>query len=259
MMEPAELMALGGDVDTHGMTAPIILLHQKAEPELSMLDGRNRLDGMELVGLDVPALLRAALDGKPEPQLSVRYVAAEEVDPYDYVISANVTPGAVYKGLVFGTNVNGVFLFATNFRAGTIDVFAPNQDPVTHIGLNFKSATTSGGFVDPKIPAGSAPFGIENIVGDLFVSYALQKTEKHDDVAGPGHGFVDVFDTDGHLLRRFATRGPLQGSRPCQTRAAILSSDNLRALVSGRYRCKDPAFGIPAVNREVGRKADLSA
>ena len=117
--------------------------------------------------------------------------------------------GAVYKGLVVGTNVNGVFLFATNFRAGTIDVFAPDQDS-SGVGLPFKSVTTDGGFVDPKIPAGFAPFGIENVDGNLFVTYALQKQpDKHDDMAGPGNGFVDVFDTDGHLLRRFASRGPL--------------------------------------------------
>ena len=121
----------------------------------------------------------------------------------------NAANGAVYKGLVVGTNVNGVFLFATNFRAGTIDVFAPDQDS-SGVGLPFKSVTTDGGFVDPKIPAGFAPFGIENIDGDLFVTYALQKLpDKHDDMAGPGNGFVDVFDTDGHLLRRFASRGPL--------------------------------------------------
>jgi uncharacterized protein (TIGR03118 family) len=121
----------------------------------------------------------------------------------------NAANGAVYKGLVVGTNVNGVFLFATNFRAGTIDVFAPNQDPVTHVGLPFKSVTTAGGFKDPDIPPHFAPFGIQNINGDLFVTYALQNAARHDDVAGPGNGFVDVFDTDGNLLRRFATRGKL--------------------------------------------------
>jgi uncharacterized protein (TIGR03118 family) len=115
----------------------------------------------------------------------------------------NAANGAVYKGLAVGVNVNGVFLFATNFRAGTIDVFAPNGS------AGFKAATTDGGFTDPKIPAGFAPFGIQNIDGDLFVTYAKQNAQKHDDVAGQGNGFVDVFDTDGHLLRRFASRGPL--------------------------------------------------
>ena len=115
----------------------------------------------------------------------------------------NAANGAVYKGLAVGVNVNGVFLFATNFRAGTIDVFAPNGS------TGFKPATTDGGFTDPKVPAGFAPFGIQNINGDLFVTYAKQNAQKHDDVAGAGNGFVDVFDTDGHLLRRFASRGPL--------------------------------------------------
>jgi uncharacterized protein (TIGR03118 family) len=119
--------------------------------------------------------------------------------------SPNPANGAVYKGLAFGINVHGAFLFATNFRAGTIDVFGPPNPP----GGLFTPATTDGGFTDPQIPAGFAPFGIQNIDGDLFVTYAKQNAQKHDDVAGPGNGFVDVFDTDGHLLRRLASRGPL--------------------------------------------------
>ena len=118
----------------------------------------------------------------------------------------NSASGAVYKGLVFGTNSKGVFLFAANFNAGTVDVFAPNGS------AGFRAATNleiEGGFNDPSIPAGFAPFGIQNINGDLFVTYAKQNKAKHDDVAGPGNGFVDVFDTDGNLLRRFASRGAL--------------------------------------------------
>jgi uncharacterized protein (TIGR03118 family) len=111
----------------------------------------------------------------------------------------NTNTGAVYKGLVVGVNSNGVFLFATNFRAGTVDVF----------DHTYTKVTTSGGFADPKIPAGFAPFGIQNIDGNLFVTYAKQNAQKHDDVAGPGNGFVDVFDTDGNLLKRLASRGAL--------------------------------------------------
>ena len=113
-----------------------------------------------------------------------------------------------------GVNAKGVFLFATNFRAGTIDVFGPTGSN----GL-FTPATSDGKFTDPEIPAGYAPFGIENIDGDLFVTYAQQNAQKHDDVAGPGHGFVDVYDTDGHLLRRFASGGPLN-SPWCVARAS---------------------------------------
>jgi uncharacterized protein (TIGR03118 family) len=111
----------------------------------------------------------------------------------------NAASGAVYKAAAMSVNVNGVFLFVTNFRAGTIEVY----------DHNYKPATTDGGFVDPNIPVGFAPFGIRNIGGDLFVTYAKQNAQKHDDLAGVGNGFVDVFDTDGHLLRRFASRGQL--------------------------------------------------
>jgi uncharacterized protein (TIGR03118 family) len=107
--------------------------------------------------------------------------------------------GAVYKAAAMGVNVNGVFLFVTNFRAGTVEVYDHNYKPVK----------TDGGFVDEDIPAGFAPFGIRIVDGNLFVTYAKQDARKHDDVARQGNGFVDVFDTDGHLLRRFASRGQL--------------------------------------------------
>jgi uncharacterized protein (TIGR03118 family) len=122
-------------------------------------------------------------------------------------VAPSAALGAVYKGLAIGVNVNGVFLFATNFRAGTVDVYAP-APAGSATGL-YVPATTAGGFTDPNIPDGYAPFGIQNINGDLFVTYAQQNALKHDDVAGGGHGFVDVFDTDGRLLRRFASGGKL--------------------------------------------------
>jgi uncharacterized protein (TIGR03118 family) len=107
--------------------------------------------------------------------------------------------GAVYKGLALGTNTAGVFLYATNFRCATIDVF----------NGNFKPAKLSGNFQDSSIPYGFAPFGIANVRGNLVVTYAKQDAQKHDDVAGKGNGFVDIFDTDGHLIERFAAHGPL--------------------------------------------------
>src|SRR5580693_7906218 len=122
-------------------------------------------------------------------------------------VTPNAALGAVYKGLAVGVNVNGVFLFAANFRAGTVDVYAPAPTGST-TGF-YVPVTTDGGFTDPDIPDGYAPFGIQNINGDLFVTYAQQNAQRHDDVAGSGHGFVDVFDTDGHLLRRFASGGKL--------------------------------------------------
>jgi len=117
----------------------------------------------------------------------------------DNSVVPNPADGAVYKGLAFGTNMKGNFLFATNFRAGTVEAY----------DQNFTLTKLDGPFADPNIPAGFAPFGIRNVDGDLFVTYAKQTDDKHDDVPGAGAGFVNVFDTDGHLLRRFATRGTL--------------------------------------------------
>ena len=107
--------------------------------------------------------------------------------------------GAVYKGLASGVNVHGFFLFATNFRAAAVEVY----------DSNFQLAATAGGFQDPGIPAGYSPYGIFNIDGNLWVTYAKQNATKHDSAAGPGRGFVDVFDTDGNLLMQFAQQGTL--------------------------------------------------
>jgi uncharacterized protein (TIGR03118 family) len=120
--------------------------------------------------------------------------------------------GAVYKGLAFGVNVHGSYLFAANFRAGTIDVYDSTFTAVLLDGAvpNPSNPTNiDGRFTDPDPLPGFAPHGIHNINGDLYVAYARQDAPAHDDVAGSGNGFVDVFDTDGHFLRRFASRGAL--------------------------------------------------
>jgi uncharacterized protein (TIGR03118 family) len=113
----------------------------------------------------------------------------------------NGKPGAVYKGLAYGTNVHGNFIFATNFRAGKVEAY----------DAKFNLTTLDGNFTDPNIPANFAPFGIANIDGALFVTYAEQDpaTNNHDPVVGDGLGFVDVFSTDGVFVRRFASRGVL--------------------------------------------------
>jgi uncharacterized protein (TIGR03118 family) len=106
--------------------------------------------------------------------------------------------GGVYKGAAFGTNPEGNFIFVTNFRTARVEVYDVNFNEVTKFA-----------FTDRDIPSGFAPFGIENIAGELFVTFAKQDKEKEDDVAGPGLGFVDVFTTSGKLVRRLVSRGPL--------------------------------------------------
>jgi uncharacterized protein (TIGR03118 family) len=106
---------------------------------------------------------------------------------------------AVYKGLAIASTGGGDFLYATDFHNARVDVFDGNFNPVL----------TPGAFVDPRIPRGFAPFGIQNLGGTIFVTYAKQDAARHDDVQGQGLGFVDMFDTSGTLLGRVATRGQL--------------------------------------------------
>src|SRR5439155_9346113 len=107
--------------------------------------------------------------------------------------------GAVYKGLALGSNSHGNYLFATNFHAGTVDVF----------DAGYHQVSLSGSFSDPNLPSGYAPFGIQNVNGNLYISYAVQNAEKHDDVAGMGHGLIDVYDTNGNLSQRLVQHGQL--------------------------------------------------
>ena len=109
------------------------------------------------------------------------------------------TPGAIYKGLAIATKGATTLLYAANFHAGTIDVFDDAFAPVT----------VPGGFVDPNLPAGFAPFNIQEIAGFLVVAYAQQDADAEDEVAGAGLGYVDVFDTRGHLVRRLISQGKL--------------------------------------------------
>jgi uncharacterized protein (TIGR03118 family) len=111
----------------------------------------------------------------------------------------------VYKGLALASVGSANYLYATNFRAGTIDVFDGSFHKVTFPSGPFGA----GAFTDPGIPRGFAPFGIQLINGELYVSYAKQNAQKHDDVAGLGNGFVDVFDTDGVMKTRLISRGAL--------------------------------------------------
>jgi uncharacterized protein (TIGR03118 family) len=126
---------------------------------------------------------------------------APNVDPTHAIrVIGNGTTTAVYKGIAFSGNGRGTLLYATDFHNGRVDVFDSSFKPVTLPGKPFQ---------DPNLPAGFAPFGLQAINGDLYVSYAKQDAARHDDVKGPGLGFVSVFAPDGRFLRRFATAGAL--------------------------------------------------
>ncbi|HXH26903.1 MAG TPA: TIGR03118 family protein [Candidatus Acidoferrum sp.] len=109
--------------------------------------------------------------------------------------------GAVYKGLAYGFNGGKPYIYATNFRFGVVDVF----DATYHFVMSFSDPN----LVTACLSQCYAPFGIQNIGGKLYVSFALQDSAKHDDIAGSGHGYVDVFSTNGTFLKRLISRGLL--------------------------------------------------
>ena len=105
--------------------------------------------------------------------------------------------GKVYKGLAIASQAGAPQLYAADFHNGVVDVFDASFAPVVH----------AGAFVDGSLPAGYAPFGIQAIGNQIFVSYAMQDASAHDDVAGAGVGAVDVFDTAGNLVKRLIAPG----------------------------------------------------
>ena len=113
---------------------------------------------------------------------------------------ANGAAHAVYKGLAIGS-FNGVnYLYATDLHNNKIDVFDTTFS---------KPAPLQGKFIDPAMPAGFVPFGIQALGGKLYVSFARQDVAMHDETTGAGLGYVDVFGMDGSFISRFASAGVL--------------------------------------------------
>jgi uncharacterized protein (TIGR03118 family) len=105
---------------------------------------------------------------------------------------------SIYKGLAISTVSTNTYLYAADFHNNRIDVFPSSGAP-----------PLLGAFIDPLIPAGYAPFNIQNLGGKLYVTYAKQDALAEDEIAGAGNGYVSVFDLNGNFIRRFASNGAL--------------------------------------------------
>jgi uncharacterized protein (TIGR03118 family) len=109
----------------------------------------------------------------------------------------------IYKGLALAGNGENHYLYATDFHNAKVQVFDKDfnwVDPETALGCDF---------TDTRMPADFAPYGIQNIDGVLYVTYARQDENREDEVVGRGLGYVNIFDANGCLIRRFASRGSL--------------------------------------------------
>lgn len=124
-----------------------------------------------------------------------------DADPHAAITVFDGGPDArSYTGLALQAGPDGgMQLYATDFHNARVDVF----------DAAFASVRTNGGFGDPDLPAGYAPFGIQAFGNRLLVSFAKQDAEAEQAVAGTGFGIVDLFTSDGVLVRRLVSAGPL--------------------------------------------------
>ena len=112
-----------------------------------------------------------------------------------FIALNNSSSGAVYKGMALASAGGHNYIYVANFHAGTVEVYDGSYTAHTF---------SAGQFTDSSIPAGFAPFNVQAVGSNLVVTYAKQDAAKHDDVPGPGNGYVDIYDTEGNLIRRLA-------------------------------------------------------
>ena len=129
---------------------------------------------------------------------------------------------AIYKGVTLVSAPGGPVLLAANFSEGTVDAYDGNVNLI-------------GQLSDSHAPAGYAPFNVQSVEGLNFVTFAKQDADKEDDVAGPGHGLIDVLDLRTQKFHRFAT-----------------GSD-----AGGRLRAIDSPWGVALAPRTFGKHADV--
>lgn len=116
------------------------------------------------------------------------------------VLRDDSAAGAVYTAVaVLHPDCCAPFVAVANFNDGSIHTFTRTFDLLSE----------PGSFVDPNLPAGYSPYGMQLIGSQLFITYAVQDAAKHSPVIGAGNGIVDVFDVQGNFVRRFATGGAL--------------------------------------------------
>jgi uncharacterized protein (TIGR03118 family) len=114
---------------------------------------------------------------------------------HSFVVADESGQGASYKGLAIASTAAGDMLYAADFHNAKVDAFDASFNPLPL------------GFADPNIPKGWAPFGIQALNGNIFVTYAKQDAQGTTPVPGGGQGYVDEFTPDGKLVTRVASAG----------------------------------------------------
>jgi uncharacterized protein (TIGR03118 family) len=169
------------------------------------------------------------------------------------LVANNSGVGAVYTGLATGSVGGKNYLYAADFHNGVIDVF----------NTKFNQVTLAGTFTDPLLPPplagvpGYAPFNVQNIGGELYVTYALQDAVQRGDQPGVGNGFVDVFSTSGKFLKRLASGGALNSPWGLALAPPTFAAFS-NALLVGNFGDGQIAAYNPTNGQFLGELADLS-
>ena len=114
---------------------------------------------------------------------------APQSNPNDALIAVdNSKSGAVYTGLAITNKPSGNFLYAADLANNKVDVYDGSFNFVTS-------------FTDSTLPAGFAPFGIQDIGGLVYVAFAS--------TTGASGGYIDIFREDGTFVRQLVQGKPL--------------------------------------------------
>jgi uncharacterized protein (TIGR03118 family) len=104
----------------------------------------------------------------------------------------NSASGADYKGLAIGMAPSGPRIYAANFASRQVEVY----------DAKFHRVNRNAAFTDSRLPANYTPFGIQNVGGNIVVTFVKVPAGGGREIFGPGLGFVDIFDLNGNLLLR---------------------------------------------------------
>jgi uncharacterized protein (TIGR03118 family) len=152
----------------------------------------NDASGFDVPGTGSPALfIFAGEDGT---------ISAWNKAAGTSAIAVAQPPNSVFKGMALVHSPFGPLLLVADFHNDQIDIF----------DSNFQQLPGGGGvFSDPRVPAGFAPFNVAAIGNNVVITYAKQDADRHDDVAGRGNGFVDVYTSYGALVERLQNHNAL--------------------------------------------------
>lgn len=169
--------------------------------------GKDRKDPGNPTGIvfNSTAFFKVTKNGNSQP---ARFIFVNEdgtisgwnpaLDPTNAIIAVKGKGDAVFKAATLGMAAGHNFLYVTNFKKARVETYDENFHQVMQHA-----------FADPTIPHKFAPFAIRNFNGMLYVTYAKQAPGERDDEAGPGNGFINVFDTSGNFVRRLVSNGNL--------------------------------------------------